>query len=1077
MWCEKMANHASTPPSRGADAARGAAASRISVAQRNSTPSPGTPNRSLRLSLLFHEDTVEDAFSIHTPRRTSSFKERAQVASAEALSGDNSVLCTLCEYRQLLERVDRDNCDRGLRGHDDDERGQRTVSCMRLLWFSLLTALTLFGELALVAALDPGVYSEVQQFDYVLRYSAQSTADRNCSSTAPLTRDAGASHVRPYVKLIDLQTGLEAASPGWGVTAGDTAFEIVQFELRGLHGADYGSLYHFAAPLYLQFRPFILRTFSLGSYTLRLARVGLLLVEEGSCGALAAHPARIELVDHIARQFRGGAGVTAEVHAASNRSMLGLESIVGFACSTHLQTGGRAPERPGLPIDAMRSRACTPQQAVSHSGQTDDFVAVTATLVLLLGLAATSVGVRLLVKQYAAVIERIRPEFLLSRADIPGHALLDMWQAYHCDAEMHHATQPHATPPHATPPHATLPHATHHATHHATSPVLLSPPTVRPARRCVEICVEASAAWWARWCGGWSGQCCGPRDDDQYDYEAGAAAQLRDPQAFMAFVVNGSCPFFIVDSLVADPHDHAPARLHAPTRADDGAADRLNGMSSPLPTEASPREPRANWRPRRRCLLQAVLLLTGSMLVWLVGRQLRDSVAVDAQIKAAPAYVLPLALGVIWGVSRHFPASAWIAARTAPIHWALIAVPGVPLTLFAIMMGCERDNEFEELPRPHGHSSLPTDLNAGDECETRPSQMAAVAVLVLKDVGALIYASCWYLGRGNRRTVGTGTGGTGTGTGDADHDGIPYAWRWRLAPSSVLPGCGALWLLWPWLLTVTLSLLYVIAITLWLLLTLLVQPIQALCRLGVLAVVPTYLWMTYRQLLQVRTDRLDDVLTRAREMQRAGHADDALVADAVRAQIRLTTDLLLELGLGALLLLGVVCWVGFGFSLLSAHQPNDSSVLQAFMPTLATAAAAMITTARQTETFTAAIDGTRAELKESLDRLEAHALEVKEMVSAVKEKVRGARPSSEATAQALPCRWVSCEEKVAGSDVLRAQWRRDPLRREALTNACRLPRLHARAPAPSADRAAARFASRARGRLRKLHREAAQRHV
>jgi hypothetical protein len=183
----------------------------------------------------------------------------SKTQKAGSISG---IISSHSDYCELLESAE----GQGNRGH----RPQKHNGKRRCAVFVGLTALTLALEFAIFFLPDSlRPYAETHQFDTVLRY-------RHRCNTA-LDHETRANE---YLQLFDLSSGKRVEDPEWGVTQGDDAFEVVRIELHGNSSAAVTELYHFAMPLYLAVPPYLLRAISLNTFTLRLARVRV-LVDDG----------------------------------------------------------------------------------------------------------------------------------------------------------------------------------------------------------------------------------------------------------------------------------------------------------------------------------------------------------------------------------------------------------------------------------------------------------------------------------------------------------------------------------------------------------------------------------------------------------------------------------------------------------------------------------------------------------------------------------------------------------------------------------------------------------------------------
>lgn len=754
---------------------------------------------------------------------------------------------TLEEYEELLKSVEKlasSDADEQVR---QAEKHQRNVSsCWRFGIFLTLILLSMIGNACMLREIDPRVYAEVRHFEYALTY------DHGCDETKLVNTGAGDGALEPYIRFVDLRTGLpsvsgpDTSSPPWAAHPGDAPDEVVQFEIEDVDGKPLGSVYHFSLPILLQQRPFVLRTMSLGSYALRLARVAVVVVGVGRCDrrVLDDHDSRVAAIDYVAVMHRGTGGVTAEpIDANLTGSVprwLHRVSFVDYQCDSVAYADARGS---GLPINALRTRVCTPTYQPLHEGVAS-FAMVTWALGLALTLFAIVAGRRAIVHRYAAAIAWLQPEFLFKQADIPGTRVLKLYNDNGVKGTGGCASS-------------------------------------GCALECLE-CLECLG-------------CIG--DDDGYS----------DVEAFLRSVISASCPFFVVDYLVGDPH---------------GLAGLTGGAASRKPGAAA------------------------------AGRK------------------------ALCGPVRSTMRTAWSALRTAGLHWAVITLPGLPLALFAILLGCERDNEFVD--------------ESDEECGTRPTQEIVFIGLVAKDILATCYAFSWYIGRTDSdkappaRDMESSAPAAAEAAPVEAHD-VPRAWRIDLCGANKFGSTFRLITLSPWLLVVVLSVGYLAQVTMWLLLTLLLKPGEVLRRLTLLGVPPVYVSLTYRQLMRSRREYLDGVMQRVRKYRRDG-GDMAVANQMLERERTVATDQFLHLGVGSLLLLGLVGWLALGYALLGSAN-HAESMLTNFVPALTTVLAGVFTAVNQAHAFEATLETTQRQLEAQLQHLEQELKKQRTLFEKMSEKL------------------------------------------------------------------------------------------
>ena len=225
-------------------------------------------------------------------------------------------------------------------------------------------------------------------------------------------------------------------------------------------------------------------------------------------------------------------------------------------------------------------------------------------------------------------------------------------------------------------------------------------------------------------------------------------------------------------------------------------------------------------------------------------------------------------------------------AKSAALHWLIVAAPSVPLALAAAMLGCALHDNFDEL---YEELSFPD----AAECSVRPAQRLILLALVAKDALALLYSAAWYLD-------------------------LP----WRLqSPLRKLA-------LAAWVATCLVSGAYLVQVTMWLALFALVKPATALAQLALLGTPVAYAYVTVNALARLRDS----------EQVRGLGALGSAAAAKVEATLGLrTADIIAATVSGAALLAALVVWALLGLGLLT----REGHVTSTLVPALGTVGAAV----------------------------------------------------------------------------------------------------------------------------------------
>ena len=255
---------------------------------------------------LFGVKCTLDAKLFHTPLDRQGL---AGTFSGEEFDDDKDGQLAWPEYSRYLKGM----ADAQKQRIAATKQHRGCIPWMRVVIIGVLTAASIAGSIFAVLSFENTNYAEIDNFEYRLEYSAPHCMDSSSGgSTATFAISSSTKGgARPaYLRLTSLDDS-DSRPEMWAKQLNDAGTDILRFELGGA-GADRATfvseVHQFAVPIYLKLPPWLLRTFTLGSFRLKLGRVRIIIADGDDECTRELWRNAVAALNYIAARARGSDG-------------------------------------------------------------------------------------------------------------------------------------------------------------------------------------------------------------------------------------------------------------------------------------------------------------------------------------------------------------------------------------------------------------------------------------------------------------------------------------------------------------------------------------------------------------------------------------------------------------------------------------------------------------------------------------------------------------------------------------------------------------------------------------------------